>query len=107
MREHRQELDALRKRLKEYLNSKEANELIDGAKDADIFKLAEKYRDGVRLASPVFDGAAEDEIFNLLAEKPISRSAGQVTSIRWPQRRALRRQSHSRSHVHHETASPG
>jgi DNA-directed RNA polymerase subunit beta len=78
MREHRQEVDALRKRLKEYLNSKEASELIDGAKDADVFKLAEKYRDGVRLASPVFDGAAEDEIFNLLrkADLPVS---GQVT----------------------------
>jgi DNA-directed RNA polymerase subunit beta len=78
MREHRQEVDPLRKRLKEYLNTKEANELIDGAKDADVFKLAEKYRDGVRLASPVFDGAAEDEIFNLLrkADLPVS---GQVT----------------------------
>ena len=78
MRDHRQDVDALRKRLKEYLNTKEANELIDGAKDADIFKLAEKYRDGVRLASPVFDGAAEDEIFNLLqkADLPVT---GQVT----------------------------
>jgi DNA-directed RNA polymerase subunit beta len=75
---HRQEVDALRKRLKEYLNTKEASELIDGAKDADVFKLAEKYRDGVRLASPVFDGAAEEEIFNLLkkADLPVS---GQVT----------------------------
>ena len=78
MREHRQEADGLRKRLKEYLNSKEASELIDGAKEADVFKLAEKYRDGVRLASPVFDGAAEEEIFNLLrkADLPVS---GQVT----------------------------
>jgi DNA-directed RNA polymerase subunit beta len=78
MREHRQEVDGLRKRLKEYLNTKEASELIDGAKDADVFKLAEKYRDGVRLASPVFDGAAEEEIFNLLkkADLPVS---GQVT----------------------------
>jgi DNA-directed RNA polymerase subunit beta len=78
MREHRQEADALRKRLKEYLNTKEASELIDGAKEADVFKLAEKYRDGVRLASPVFDGAAEDEIFSLLrkADLPVS---GQVT----------------------------
>ena len=78
LREHRQDVDALRKRLKEYLNTKEANELIDGAKDADIFKLAEKYRDGVRLASPVFDGAAEEEIFNLLrkADLPVT---GQVT----------------------------
>ena len=78
LHDHRQDLDAVRKRLKEYLNTKEASELIDGAKDADIYKLAEKYRDGVRLASPVFDGAAEEEIFNLLrkADLPIS---GQVT----------------------------
>ena len=78
MRHHRQDIDALRKRLKEYLNTKEASELIDGAKDADIYKLAEKYRDGVRLASPVFDGAAEEEIFNLLrkADLPVT---GQVT----------------------------
>ncbi|MEX0806347.1 MAG: DNA-directed RNA polymerase subunit beta [Candidatus Binatia bacterium] len=78
MRHHRQDIDALRKRLKEYLNTKEASELIDGAKDADVYKLAEKYRDGVRLASPVFDGAAEEEIFNLLrkADLPVT---GQVT----------------------------
>ncbi|MPZ74955.1 MAG: DNA-directed RNA polymerase subunit beta [Deltaproteobacteria bacterium] len=78
MRHHRQDIDALRKRLKEYLNTKEASELIDGAKDTDIYKLAEKYRDGVRLASPVFDGAAEEEIFNLLrkADLPVT---GQVT----------------------------
>ncbi|HEX7228604.1 MAG TPA: DNA-directed RNA polymerase subunit beta, partial [Candidatus Binatia bacterium] len=78
MREHRPEADGLRKRLKEYLNTKEASELIDGAKDADVLRLAEKYRDGVRLASPVFDGAAEDEIFGLLRKADLPAS-GQVT----------------------------
>jgi DNA-directed RNA polymerase subunit beta len=78
MRQHRQEADGLRKRLKEYLNTKEASELIDGAKDADVLRLAEKYRDGVRLASPVFDGAAEDEIFGLLRKADLPAS-GQVT----------------------------
>jgi DNA-directed RNA polymerase subunit beta len=70
--------DGLRRRLKDYLNSKDAAELIDGVKDADVVKLAEKYRDGVRVASPVFDGAAEEEIFNLLrkAGLPVT---GQVT----------------------------
>jgi DNA-directed RNA polymerase subunit beta len=78
LRTHREDVDALRRRLKEYLNTKEASELIEAAKDADIFKLAEKYRDGVRLASPVFDGAAEEETFNLLrkAGLPVT---GQVT----------------------------
>jgi DNA-directed RNA polymerase subunit beta len=79
LRAHRQQDgDALKRRVKEYLNNKDAGDLIDGVKDADLVKLAGKYRDGVRVASPVFDGAAEEEIFNLLrkAGLPVS---GQVT----------------------------
>ncbi len=78
LRGHRNEIDGLRRRLKEYLNTKEASELLEGAKEADVFKLAEKYRGGVHLASPVFDGAAEEETFNLLrkAGLPVT---GQVT----------------------------
>src|SRR5262245_241128 len=78
LRDHRDETDTLKRRLKDYLNTKEASELIEGAKEADVFKLAEKYRGGVHLASPVFDGAAEEETFNLLrkAGLPVT---GQVT----------------------------
>ncbi len=75
---HPDDGDVLRRRLKEYLNTREANELIDGAKDTEILKLAEKYRDGVRIASPVFDGAAEEEIFNLLRKAGLP-ATGQVT----------------------------
>jgi DNA-directed RNA polymerase subunit beta len=76
---HRQQDgDALKRRLKDYLNSKEAAELIDGVKDADLMKLAAKYRDGVRVASSVFDGAAEEEIFNLLRKAGLP-ATGQVT----------------------------
>jgi DNA-directed RNA polymerase subunit beta len=78
LRAHRQDGDALRRRLKDYLSTKEANELIDGAKEAEVLKLAEKYRDGVRIASPVFDGAAEEEIFNLLKKAGLP-ATGQVT----------------------------
>ncbi len=78
LRIHRQDGDALRRRLKEYLNTREANELIDGAKDPDVLKLAEKYRDGVRIASPVFDGAVEEEIFNLLRKAGLP-ATGQAT----------------------------
>ncbi|HXG51025.1 MAG TPA: DNA-directed RNA polymerase subunit beta [candidate division Zixibacteria bacterium] len=78
LRRHNAEMDTLRRRLKEYLNNKEASELIDGAKEADILKLAEKYRDGIRLASPVFDGATEEEIFNLLRKAGLP-ATGQVT----------------------------
>jgi DNA-directed RNA polymerase subunit beta len=78
LRTHRGDGDALRRRLKEYLNTREASELIEGAKESDVFKLAEKYRDGVRIASPVFDGAAEEEIFNLLKKAGLP-ATGQVT----------------------------
>jgi DNA-directed RNA polymerase subunit beta len=77
LRHHRQELDTLRRRLKEYLNAKDASELIDGLKDGELYKLAEKYRDGVRVASPVFDGAAEDETVNLLRKAGLP-ATGQV-----------------------------
>jgi DNA-directed RNA polymerase subunit beta len=74
----RTDADAIRRRLKEALSSRELNEFIDGIKDADLVKLAHKYRDGIYLTSPVFDGAAEEEIFNLLkkAGLPVE---GQVT----------------------------
>ncbi|MGH7834398.1 MAG: DNA-directed RNA polymerase subunit beta [Candidatus Binatia bacterium] len=74
----RTDTDAIRRRLKEALSSRELNELIDGIKDSDLVKLAQKYRDGIYLTSPVFDGAAEEEIFNLLkkAGLPVE---GQVT----------------------------
>jgi len=62
----RPDIDQLRRRLKEYLASREVSELVEGIKDADVLRLAEKYCNGVHLASPVFDGAAEEEIFNLL-----------------------------------------
>jgi DNA-directed RNA polymerase subunit beta len=78
LRGHSGDGDTIRRRLKEYLNTKEASELIEGAKDVDVFKFAEKYRSGVHLASPVFDGAAEEETFNLLRKAGLPAS-GQVT----------------------------
>jgi DNA-directed RNA polymerase subunit beta len=78
LRTHQGDGDALRRRLKEFLNTREANELIEGAKEQEILKLADKYRDGVHIASPVFDGAAEEEIFNLLRKAGLP-ATGQVT----------------------------
>ncbi|MET0584402.1 MAG: DNA-directed RNA polymerase subunit beta [Candidatus Binatia bacterium] len=78
LRMHREDGDSLRRRLKDFLNTKEATELIEGAKDPEVVKLAEKYRDGVHIASPVFDGAAEEEIFNLLRKAGLP-ATGQVT----------------------------
>ena len=66
-------------RLKDYLGEDESSKVgLDNLHREDVRRLAEKYREGVHLASPVFDGAREDEIFNLLkkAGLPVT---GQVT----------------------------
>src|SRR5262249_37617765 len=39
---------------------------IDGFNDDDVIKLARKAARGIHVASPVFDGASEEEIFKLL-----------------------------------------
>ena len=46
--------------------SKEINEFIDSLNDQDVVRLGEKYRSGIPVASPVFDGSREEETFQLL-----------------------------------------
>ena len=105
LRTHSGDGDTLRRRLKDYLNTREANELIDGAKDPEIVKLADKYREGVHIASPVFDGAAEEEIFNLLRKAGLP-ATGQVTlSTAAPASPSTAK--YRRRHVHHEASSSG
>jgi DNA-directed RNA polymerase subunit beta len=41
-------------------------EFLDGLRDADAIEVGSKYGAGCYVASPVFDGAREDEIFQLL-----------------------------------------
>ena len=60
------DVDGLRKHLKEYLASKEITEFIDSLNDQDVVRLGEKYRSGIPVASPVFDGSREEETFQLL-----------------------------------------
>jgi DNA-directed RNA polymerase subunit beta len=72
------DIDALRRRLKEDFASKEIGEFVEGLKDQDVIRLGQKYREGIYLTSPVFDGAREDEIFNLLQKSGLP-EAGQVT----------------------------
>jgi len=70
--------DGLRKHLKEFLASEEISKFIDSLEDQDVIRLGQKYRSGIPVASPVFDGSREDETFELLkkAGLPVS---GQTT----------------------------
>jgi DNA-directed RNA polymerase subunit beta len=55
----------LRNKLKD-LYGKDVADFVDSLKDDDLVKLARKALNGIHVASPVFDGAGEGEIFNLL-----------------------------------------
>ncbi len=78
MRNGRPDVDNIRRRLKDLLASRESSELIDAVKDEDVLRLARKHYEGVHLASPVFDGATEEETFNLLSKAGLPMT-GQVT----------------------------
>ncbi|MFN8625641.1 MAG: DNA-directed RNA polymerase subunit beta [Candidatus Binatia bacterium] len=55
----------LRERMRD-LYGKGVGDLVDGLKDDDLQRLVQKAAHGIHVASPVFDGAGENEIFGLL-----------------------------------------
>ncbi len=70
-------VEGVRKRLKE-LYGKDYHDLFDSCRDEDIVKIVEKIENGIHTASPVFDGATEDEIFQLLRKAGLPET-GQTT----------------------------
>jgi len=60
--------DVLREKLKRIFSEPFTQEMIDGFDDEDLYEIASNYKDGVHMATPVFDGAKENEIKSLLAE---------------------------------------
>jgi len=52
----------LRDKLKKIYTTEQAHQFIDALDEEDVVKFAEKLRRGVHMATPVFDGAKEDEI---------------------------------------------
>jgi DNA-directed RNA polymerase subunit beta len=70
--------DELRKKFKAVFDkTKEAKE-IDNVDDAMVLSIAANYKNGVFMATPVFDGAKEDEIKALLIEAGLE-ATGQTT----------------------------
>jgi DNA-directed RNA polymerase subunit beta len=68
----------VRRRLRELYPDREYQEFVDGLEDPEVVRLADKARDGIHTASPVFDGAREDEIFALLRRAGLPET-GQAT----------------------------
>jgi DNA-directed RNA polymerase subunit beta len=70
----------LRKDLKEIYGESVYKQEIAHLDDAQVVELASHLKDGVPVASPVFDGAREDDIVQMLKEAGLDAS-GQVTLI--------------------------
>jgi len=72
----RRDGNGLRTKLKD-LYGKDTADFIDSLKDEDVAKLGRKSLNGIHVASPVFDGVGETEIFNLLkkANLPVTGQA--------------------------------
>lgn len=73
-----QKVEALRDKMGRIFSEPSMKKKIDGFDDDELCEFASYYKDGAYMATPVFDGAKEDEIKDLLAEAGISTS-GQTT----------------------------
>ena len=65
----------LREKVKRIFSEPDIQKTIDGFDDEELCEFAERYKDGLHMATPVFDGAKEDEIKSLLAEAGLSTTA--------------------------------
>lgn len=61
-------IEELRKKLKRIFDDAKTVEMIDGLDEDSVKEFADHYKKGVHMATPVFDGAKENEIKSLLEE---------------------------------------
>ena len=73
-----QTLETLRSQLQEVYANKEFVDRIQELSDADLTRLSERAQTGVHVATPVFDGAPEKEIFDLLQKAGLPESGQTV-----------------------------
>jgi DNA-directed RNA polymerase subunit beta len=71
-----QKIKALRDKMKKIFTKPSLKKTINQMEDQEITEFASYYKDGVFMATPVFDGAKEEEIKDLLIEAGLS-SSGQ------------------------------
>jgi len=70
-----QKLDDIRDKMKRIFQNAADLEVIESLDDEELLEFADNYRNGVHMATPVFDGAKEDEIKALLTEAGLSATA--------------------------------
>jgi DNA-directed RNA polymerase subunit beta len=70
--------EELRKQLKHIYDDKAFGDFIDGVSDKEVISLCQRLRPGVHVSTPVFDGARETEIHQLLDAANLPRSGQMV-----------------------------
>ncbi|PKN44590.1 MAG: DNA-directed RNA polymerase subunit beta, partial [Deltaproteobacteria bacterium HGW-Deltaproteobacteria-16] len=63
-----QQVAAVKEKLKTVYSAEEYGQLTEGLSDDDLLRLARRMGSGLHMATPVFDGAHESEIRNLLVQ---------------------------------------
>ncbi|GAB6097973.1 DNA-directed RNA polymerase subunit beta [Desulfatiferula olefinivorans] len=66
--------EAIKEKLKRIFSSASEQTFIDGLNDDETYEFAGHYKHGVHMATPVFDGAKEETIKDLLTEAGVSPS---------------------------------
>lgn len=68
----------LREKMKRIFNKPSTKEMVEKFNDSETLEFASHYKEGVHMATPVFDGAEESEIRDLLVEAGVKKT-GQAT----------------------------
>ncbi|RPH71121.1 MAG: DNA-directed RNA polymerase subunit beta [Myxococcaceae bacterium] len=70
--------EQLKKELKKIYDDRAFGEFLDGLPEKEVVTLCQRLRKGIHVATPVFDGARENEIHALLDEAELPRSGQMV-----------------------------
>lgn len=67
-------VDLLKREIKKIYSSSEVDGFIDGSSEDEIGKFINRLKSGIRIATPVFDGAGEGEIKDMLKQADLPES---------------------------------
>ncbi|MFO7839764.1 MAG: DNA-directed RNA polymerase subunit beta [Desulfosalsimonadaceae bacterium] len=70
--------DALREKFRAIFADEQVRSRISAMSEEELYRLSRRYKEGVYMNTPVFDGAREEEIKNLIREAGLEQS-GQAT----------------------------
>ena len=67
--------DKIKEELKKYFDSPKESSFIDGLNEEEVYRLADQVKDGIHFATPVFEGAREKDIVDVLKKAELDESA--------------------------------